>query len=88
MGGASKNPSGLQTPLVSDELRLAWNHFRSGDMVACPVDRAPLALTVDASAGIYRFVCTECGVVSAWFESGTLDIRLCGHLAGHRPHED
>jgi hypothetical protein len=47
-----------------------WDHFRTGNTVACPTDGAPMALSVDGSAGVYRFVCTQCGTSSAWFESG------------------
>jgi hypothetical protein len=67
----------LEDPTESaDGLRACWARFRSGDPVHCPIDHAPLALAVDASAGTYRFVCTECGVSSAWFESGPAGIRV------------
>lgn len=89
MSDAQKSPDDSQAQLGStDELRTAWNHFRSGSGVACPLDRAPLALAVDASAGIYRFVCTECGTASAWFESGPAGIHVRGHSAEQRPNED
>ncbi|HEY4012674.1 MAG TPA: hypothetical protein VGM06_05025 [Polyangiaceae bacterium] len=61
---------------AGDDLRSCWARFRSGDPVPCPIDRAPLALAVDASAGTYRFVCTDCGVSSPWFESGPAGIRV------------
>ncbi|HZU81534.1 MAG TPA: hypothetical protein VE987_01400 [Polyangiaceae bacterium] len=77
-------PPAPAAPLGSDQLRTVWNGFRSGDVVPCPLDRAPLALTVDASAGMYRFVCTQCGAASVWFESGPGGIRVRGHPHGHR----
>lgn len=63
----------------SEELRACWSRFRSGDPVPCPSDRAPLALAVDASAGTYRFVCTDCGAASPWFESGPAGMLLRAH---------
>ena len=89
MADAQKSPDGQPAPRVStDELRTVWDHFRSGSMVLCPLDRAPLALAVDASAGIYRFVCTECGAASAWFESGPAGVQVRGHPADQRSSED
>jgi hypothetical protein len=82
MADPQKSPDGSQTALgSSDELGTVWNHFRSGGAVPCPIDRAPLALAVDASAGLYRFVCTQCGAASAWFESGPAGLRVRGNLA-------
>jgi hypothetical protein len=64
-------------PLASlEELREVWDRFRTGSTVACPSDAAPMALSVDGSAGVYRFVCTRCGTASAWFESGTAGMVL------------
>jgi hypothetical protein len=68
-----------------DELRDVWNRFRAGDCVPCPRDTAPLALAVDASAGLYRFVCTHCITASPWFESDPLGvIRIRGHAESGR----
>ena len=71
----------------TEELRAAWMHFRSGNAVLCPIDRAPIALAVDASVGTYRFVCTKCGAASAWFESEPTGVRIRGPEADRRPHE-
>jgi hypothetical protein len=83
--GTSPQGSG---PLGSlEELRALWGRFRSGDVVACPTDGAPLALSVDASAGAYRFVCTRCGTASSWFESspnGHIDFRPSAQLPSVR----
>jgi len=72
-------PEGPSGPLSSmEELVAAWMRFRAGDVVPCPNDGASLALSVDASAGAYRFVCTTCGTASSWFESGptgTIEVR-------------
>ena len=82
------SPDSSPAPLGStDELRTAWNHFRSGNVVLCPIDRAPIALSVDASVGMYRFVCTQCGAASAWFESGPTGVHIRGPEADRRPHE-
>jgi hypothetical protein len=82
-------PHGPRTPLdATDELRTAWDRFRAGDVVPCPLDGAHLALSVDASAGIYRFVCTQCGAASPWFESGATGIRLRDSSTDQLPRED
>jgi hypothetical protein len=89
MADAQNSPDGSQEPLGSpDDLRTAWNHFRSGHVVSCPIDQSPVALAVDASAGVYRFVCTQCGAGSSWFDSGPAGLRLHGSLPDPRPHED
>jgi hypothetical protein len=73
----TEKPSGAAHALSgADEVRIAWDEFRAGEVVDCPNDGAPLALAVDASAGAYRFVCTRCGVSSSWFESGPRGIQL------------
>ncbi|HXN30351.1 MAG TPA: hypothetical protein VN894_00760 [Polyangiaceae bacterium] len=83
------HPDGPQAPLcATDELVAAWDHFRAGDVVPCPLDRAHLALAVDAAAGVYRFVCTQCGAASPWFESGPTGIRLRGPSADPLQPED
>jgi hypothetical protein len=79
MADAAPPPEGSSAPLSSvNELVDAWKRFRAGEVVACPTDGASLALSVDASVGAYRFVCTTCGTASSWFESGptgTLEVR-------------
>jgi hypothetical protein len=76
---APADGEGPPPPLgTAEEVREAWSHFRGGQTVACPRDGKPLALAVDASAGVYRFVCTQCGVASVWFESGVDGIRVRG----------
>jgi hypothetical protein len=68
-------PSG--PPLsTAGELRAIWDDFRTGSTVACPTDGSPMALSVDGSGGVYRFVCTRCGTASAWFESGAAGLTL------------
>jgi hypothetical protein len=59
-----------------DELTKVWDTFREGRAVVCRRDGFPLALAVDAAAGAYRFVCTQCGNSSPWFESGTNGMRI------------
>jgi hypothetical protein len=59
-----------------EELGSVWDGFRSGSVVHCGKDDAPLALAVDAAAGAYRFVCTQCGNASPWFESSPNGIRV------------
>jgi hypothetical protein len=74
MADAAKPPNG--SPLSSgDDLGHLWDRFRAGGVALCPSDAAPLALSVDASAGLYRFVCIGCGSASAWFESDPDGIR-------------
>jgi hypothetical protein len=85
MGDAAKPSDEPRAPFAGDALRGFWNRFRVGDMVSCPVDSAPLALAVDSGAGTYRFVCTHCGVASAWFESGPDGIVLRGFLSAEVP---
>ena len=64
-------------PLESvEEVRVVWDLFRSGGIVPCPTDAAPMALSVDGSAAIYRLVCTRCGTSSPWFESGANGVVL------------
>lgn len=88
MADVQDSPDGSPAPLGStDELSAAWTHFRSGNAVVCPIDRAPIALAVDASVGTYRFVCTKCGATSAWFESEPTGVRIRGPGADRRPHE-
>ena len=88
MAGVQDSPDSHPAPLAStDELRTAWNHFRAGNAVLCPIDRAPIALSVDGSVGTYRFVCTQCGAASAWFESGPTGVRVRGPGTDPSPKE-
>jgi hypothetical protein len=69
-------------PLDDPEvLEGVWDRFREGQVVLCPLDASPMALSVDAAVGVYRFVCTRCGVGSAWFEAGPDGVRPRGHAA-------
>jgi hypothetical protein len=76
MPDAAKPPEALGT---ADDLKDIWDRFRTGNPVFCPGDGAPVALSVDAAAGVYRLVCTRCGVSSPWFESGPGGVRVRGH---------
>jgi hypothetical protein len=78
MPDAETPSDGARPPLGSaEELARVWETFRSGGVVRCPADGSPLALSVDAAVGTYRFVCTACGLASAWFEAGPAGLRLC-----------
>ena len=82
MADARDPAKASKAPLGSlEEVQLLWDLFRTGGMVSCPVDQAGLALSVDAAAGAYRFVCTLCGSASPWFESGPTGI----HVRGQSP---
>jgi hypothetical protein len=50
-------------------LRPVWERFRRGGVALCPVDMGPMALAVDGSVDVYRFVCVQCGHASPWFEA-------------------
>ncbi|HEY3817376.1 MAG TPA: hypothetical protein VGL81_09410 [Polyangiaceae bacterium] len=77
----TKPPDAASLPLsTTAELNDVWARFRGGAMVHCPVDAGPLALAVDGAAGAYRFVCTDCGLASPWFESGPLGTNVRWHL--------
>ncbi len=77
MTDTARPPSGPHPPLTTvDELRAVWDGFRAGGTAPCPTDGAPLALSVDGSGGVYRFVCTRCGTASTWFESGPSGLAL------------
>lgn len=74
-------PEGVAAPLTSpDEVSKAWNAFRDG-VAPCPADGAPLALAVEGTANVYRFVCVKCGAASAWFEAGTGGLKTRGPRA-------
>jgi hypothetical protein len=61
-----------------EELGPVWDSFREGAPVSCPRDSGAMALAVDAAASAYRFVCTDCGNSSPWFESGPGGMRIRG----------
>jgi len=80
MADVEKSKDGSQGLASADGLRIIWGRFRTGVVVSCPGDAAPLALAVDGAAGVYRFVCTECGAGSAWFEAGPVGgLRIRGY---------
>ena len=85
----AKEPAGASKESLASptEVQLLWDMFRAGGVTLCPVDRAALALGVDAAAGAYRFVCTRCGASSPWFESGPTGIRIRG-LSDQTPNPD
>jgi hypothetical protein len=85
MPDAERPPSGPPAPLSDEQLRRAWDDFRSGAVVDCPNDGAPLALAVDASVGIYRFVCTRCGTATPWFECAGQGLRVRGSSPSQAP---
>jgi hypothetical protein len=69
-------PQGRQQTDLSQEATAAlWETYRTGKPAQCPNDAWPLALSVDG-ASAYRFVCTNCGTSSPWFEAGTNGIQL------------
>jgi len=78
MPDAPKPPEGTPALATAEEVKAAWDRFRSGATVLCASDWGPLALSVDASSGVYRLVCTSCGLASPWFESGPGGLRLRG----------
>lgn len=53
----------------SGDLRLTWESWRKGGVISCRGDGAPVALAVDGTVSTYRFICTECGNSSPWFEA-------------------
>jgi hypothetical protein len=80
MVDAAKPPDASRPPLGSaDDIREVWDRFRAGGVVPCPTDSSPLALAVDGTMGVYRFVCTRCGLASPWFESGPGGLRVRSH---------
>ncbi len=68
-----------------EELGRVWTSFREGNVVKCVKCNGPLALAVDAGAGVYRFVCTWCGNASPWFESGPAGMRIRSLAPGLGP---
>jgi hypothetical protein len=77
-GRASDRPSS-STLAAAPDIQVHWDAFRKGAVVPCPADAAPLALSVDGATGVYRFVCTRCGLASPWFDSGTGGVRVRAH---------
>lgn len=79
MADAKEPAKPSKAPIGSlEEVQILWDLFRAGGVVSCPVDQAGLALSVDAAANAYRFVCTRCGAASPWFESGPTGIQVRG----------
>jgi hypothetical protein len=71
------NSSGAGPAVGSLEALVArWDEFRGGAAVPCARDGGALALSVDPAAGVYRFVCVQCGAPSAWFESGPAGLKI------------
>jgi hypothetical protein len=86
MSDAAKPPEGTPAPLsTADDVKESWDRFRSGAMVSCPSDAGPMALSVDAAIGVYRLVCTNCGLATPWFESGPGGVRLRGQSQPSMP---
>jgi hypothetical protein len=80
----AKPPAVPHVPLGTvEEVKEIWDRFRSGASVACPADGVAMALAVDAAVGVYRFVCTQCGLSSPWFESGPGGMHLRGYAQPH-----
>jgi hypothetical protein len=70
-------PDAPAAPLSSiAALKPVWERFRDGGVALCPVDAAPMALAVDGSVDVYRFVCVRCGTSSPWFEA-----KLAGRIS-------
>jgi hypothetical protein len=70
MPDAPDAPDALHAPLSSiATLKPVWERFRGGGVAPCPVDGAPMALAVDGTVDVYRFVCVSCGTSSPWFEA-------------------
>ena len=60
----------LHAPLSSlVGLRPVWEAFRKGGVATCPVCGGPMALAVEGTVDVYRFVCVQCGTSSPWFEA-------------------
>ena len=78
MPDAPKPPEGTPALSTAEDVKAAWDRFRNGASVPCPSGSGMLALSVDASSGVYRLVCTSCGLASPWFESGPGGLRLRG----------
>jgi ribosomal protein S27AE len=59
-------------------LRPVWERFRSGGVAICPSCGSPMALAVDGTIDVYRFVCVQCGTASPWFEAKLARIAIKG----------
>jgi hypothetical protein len=88
MGDATKPsdrpPPPFPTLGTAQDIQVLWEAFRAGQVVPCPADAAPVALSVDGTANVYRFVCTSCGLASPWFESGAGAV----HVRAHSPESE
>ena len=71
------SPGTMPHALSDADVTKLWDRFKSGLVVRCPRDDAPLALAVDGAAKSYRLVCTRCGNASLWFETngGVIQVR-------------
>jgi hypothetical protein len=78
MPDAAKPPDAPPPLGTAEDVTPYWERFRKGGVVPCPADGGPLALSVDGGAGIYRLVCTSCGLASPWFEAGPSGLRIRG----------
>jgi hypothetical protein len=68
MGDRDTLPPGPNKgPLSLEETIALWRAFHDSGVAVCPRDSGPLALSIDA-ANSYRFVCTQCGTATIWFE--------------------
>jgi hypothetical protein len=59
-----------------EDVAALWKAYRAGGAVKCPRDAGSLALSVDGGSRAYRFVCTECGTSSSWFETAPSGIHV------------
>jgi len=72
-------PDAPHAPLGTvEELSGPWARFREGATALCPADGGPMALSVDGAMGVYRFVCTSCGLGSAWFDASLDEVHVRG----------
>jgi hypothetical protein len=78
------SPGKTARSLSESDVSAIWEQFKSGAVVRCPKDDAPLALAVDGAAKSYRLVCTRCGNASLWFETngGAVQVRNADEPSG------
>jgi hypothetical protein len=79
MPDATDATDAQNAPLSSAaSVRPLWERFRSGGVALCPNDGAPMALAVEGSIDVYRFVCVRCGTSSPWFEAKMTKLHIRG----------